>query len=103
MLNVILSFFKHKISIEIMLLTTVFLTTLNSWIEKYIFFPTLSIWILIAVLFIDLLSAAKKMDFYYAAFDTIANIRIANGAIKTQVKNCTTKEELDLIRIENNL
>lgn len=49
------------------------------------------------------LTLAKKMDFYYKAFDTIADIKIANGVIKTQVLACTTTEELDSIRLENNI
>ena len=49
------------------------------------------------------LTLVKKMDFYYTAFDTIDNIKIANGVIKTQVLACTTTEELDLIRVEKNI
>jgi hypothetical protein len=49
------------------------------------------------------LSFANKMNFYFTALNTVKNIRIANGALKIQVKACTTKEELDLFKQQNNL
>lgn len=49
------------------------------------------------------LSFANKMNFYFTALGIVKNTRIANGAIKVQVKACTTTEELDIIKQQNNL
>lgn len=49
------------------------------------------------------LSFANKMNFYFTALSVVKNTRIANGAIKVQVKACTTTEELDVIRTQHSL
>jgi len=49
------------------------------------------------------LSLANKMNFYFTALDAVKSVRIANGALKLQVKELTTTEELDLFKENNNL
>lgn len=44
------------------------------------------------------LTYANAMNFYLTALNTVKTKRIANGAVKTQVKACTTIAELDALR-----
>ena len=54
---VIQSFFKNKFQIEIAMILSISLAWINTFIETYIFFPSWALWILIATLMLDLISA----------------------------------------------
>lgn len=43
------------------------------------------------------LTFANSLPFYFTALNTVKNIKITNGAIKTQARACTTIEELQTI------
>jgi hypothetical protein len=49
------------------------------------------------------LSFANKMNFYFTALDAVKSVRISNGALKLQVKELTTTEELDLFKEQHGL